>query len=132
MCGEYFGLQHATMALSVTDEPPESFTRWAAARRAPGAAPASEEARAGQTVFARTCGVCHAVAGTNALGRLGPDLTHLASRPTIGAGLLANTPTNVASWITNAPGLKEGARMPAIPLDGDQLRAVVAYLRTLR
>ncbi|HWJ23286.1 MAG TPA: cytochrome c oxidase subunit II [Gemmatimonadaceae bacterium] len=132
MCAEYCGLQHAVMALAVTAESPAEFARWAQSRRAPAAAPTAPEAQAGQVVFARTCGVCHAVAGTNALGRLGPDLTHLASRPTIGAGMLANTPTNLASWITNAPGLKEGARMPAIPLDGDQLRAVVAYLRTLR
>ena len=131
MCGEYCGLQHATMALSVTAEPPESFTRWAAARRAPGAAPASEEARAGQTVFARTCGVCHAVAGTNALGRVGPDLTHVASRPTIGAGALENTPANLARWIHDAPAVKEGARMPPMPLDDAELQLVVAYLRTL-
>lgn len=132
MCAEYCGLQHAVMALAVTAESPAEFARWAASRRAPAAPATTVEAQAGEKVFARTCGACHSVAGTNALGRVGPDLTHLASRPTIGAGLLANTPTNLASWITNAPGLKEGARMPAIPLDGDELRAVVAYLRTLR
>jgi len=131
MCAEYCGLQHAVMALAVTAEPPAEFARWAASRRAEAAVPSTPEARAGQVVFARSCGACHAVAGTSALGRVGPDLTHLAARPTIGAGLLANTPANLASWITNAPGLKEGARMPAVPLDGAELRAVVAYLQTL-
>ena len=83
-------------------------------------------------VFARSCGACHAVAGTNALGRYGPDLTHLASRPTIGAGALANTPENLARWIRNAPTLKEGSRMPALALDDADLRTVVSYLTTLR
>ena len=94
--------------------------------------PVGGDAGPGAVVFARSCGACHAVAGTNALGRVGPDLTHFASRPFIGAGVLANTPQNLMRWIPNAPLVKEGARMPAIPLDDGQLRAVVAYLETLR
>jgi cytochrome c oxidase subunit 2 len=82
-------------------------------------------------VFVRSCGACHAVAGSEALGRVGPDLTHLASRPFIGAGALDNTPENLARWIHDAPSIKEGARMPAIPLDDTDLRSVVAYLETL-
>ncbi len=31
------------------------------------------------------CGACHRIAGTKAAGEIGPDLTHLASRGTIGA-----------------------------------------------
>ena len=131
MCGEYCGLQHANMALAVTAESPADFARWAAARRAPAAAPAAGAAATGRTVFVRSCGACHAVAGSEALGRVGPDLTHLASRPFIGAGALDNTPENLARWIHDAPSIKEGARMPAIPLDDTDLRAVVAYLETL-
>jgi cytochrome c oxidase subunit 2 len=132
MCGEYCGMQHAAMALAVTAEPPEAFDRWARARRAEAAAPNGTEAAAGAVVFARSCGACHAVAGTMALGRVGPDLTHVAARPTIGAGALENTPANLARWIHDAPAVKEGARMPAVPLDAAELRAVVAYLETLR
>ena len=132
MCGEYCGLQHATMALAVTAEPRASFERWIRSRQAEAAEPVTPEARAGYAVFARSCGACHAVAGTNALGRIGPELTHVASRATIGAGALANTPNNLARWIRNAPLVKEGARMPAVPLDSAQLGAVVAYLQTLR
>jgi cytochrome c oxidase subunit 2 len=131
MCGEYCGLQHATMALDVTAESPAEFKRWADARRAEAAAPATPDLQSGQLVFARSCGACHAVAGTNALGRVGPDLTHLAARRTIGAGALTNTPEHLARWIRNAPGIKEGARMPAVPLDDADLRAVVTYLGTL-
>ncbi|MFL5562802.1 MAG: cytochrome c oxidase subunit II [Gemmatimonadaceae bacterium] len=132
MCGEYCGLQHANMALAVRAESPAEFARWAAARRAPAAAPSGSDASAGRTVFARSCGACHAVGGTAALGRVGPDLTHLASRSTIGAGALENTPENLARWIHDAPSIKEGARMPAIPLDDADTRSVVAYLRTLQ
>ena len=132
LCGEYCGLQHATMALAVTAEPRAQFDHWAQARRAEAVPPATADAEAGRVVFARTCGVCHAVAGTMALGRVGPDLTHVASRGTIGAGALDNTPANLARWIHDAPAVKEGARMPAIPLDDAELRAVVAYLETLR
>jgi cytochrome c oxidase subunit 2 len=132
MCGEYCGLQHAEMALAVTAESPREFARWAARERAPAAAPVTADARVGRVVFARSCGACHSVAGSEALGRVGPDLTHVASRPSIGAGALTNTPSNLARWITAAPTIKEGARMPAIPLDAEQLRAVVSYLETLR
>ena len=132
MCGEYCGLQHAEMALAVTAEPRAAFDRWAQARRAEARAPNDSVASAGARVFARSCGVCHAVAGTMALGRIGPDLTHVASRPTIGAGALENTPGNLARWVHDAPSVKEGVRMPAMPLDATELRAVVAYLETLR
>jgi cytochrome c oxidase subunit II len=132
MCGEYCGLQHAMMALPVTAESPDDFTRWATARRAEAQLPSGGDAGAGAVVFARSCGACHAVAGTNALGRVGPDLTHFASRPFIGAGILENSAANLMRWIPNAPQVKEGARMPAIPLDDSELRAVVAYLETLR
>jgi len=83
-------------------------------------------------VFARSCGACHTVAGTNALGRVGPDLTHVASRPFIGAGILENSAPNLQRWIRNAPAIKEGARMPAMPLDPAELRSVITYLQTLR
>jgi cytochrome c oxidase subunit 2 len=132
MCGEYCGLQHANMALAVTAESPADFARWAAERRAPAAAvPNGTDAAAGRVVFVRSCGACHAVGGTDALGRVGPDLTHLAARTTIGAGALENTPANLARWIRHAPDLKEGARMPEIPLGDADLRSVVAYLETL-
>ena len=119
------------MALVVTAEPTAAFERWAASRRADAVAPSTPEASVGLAVFTRSCGACHAAAGTAALGRIGPDLTHFASRSTIGAGALDNTPANLARWIHNAPLVKEGARMPAVPLDSAQLAAVVAYLETL-
>jgi cytochrome c oxidase subunit 2 len=130
-CAEYCGLQHAYMTMPVVAESPDAFNKWAIARRAE-AAPVPANLAAGQMIFTRTCGACHAVEGTMALGRVGPDLTHIASRPFIGAGILENDPMNLARWIRNAPSVKEGARMPAISLDSTQLVAVVAYLQSLR
>jgi cytochrome c oxidase subunit 2 len=132
MCGEYCGLQHAMMSLAVTAESPDDFRRWAEDRRAEAKAPQTPMAAAGRVVFTRSCGACHAVGGTMALGRLGPDLTHIASRPWIGAGLLPNNPGSLMQWITNAPAVKEGARMPPIRLSAGELRDVIAYLQTLR
>jgi cytochrome c oxidase subunit 2 len=120
------------MAMTVTAESPDAFNRWTQARRAPAVTPSTPNTQAGEVIFARSCGACHAVQGTNALGRVGPELTHFASRPLIGAGVLQNTPQNLMRWITNAPSIKEGARMPAVPLNADELRAVVAYLGTLK
>jgi cytochrome c oxidase subunit II len=131
MCGEYCGLEHAVMALEVTAESPSAFARWASEHRAAARAPTSAAASAGRVVFARSCGVCHAVAGTPALGRVGPDLTHLASRSTIGAGALVNDAANLTRWIHDAPAVKEGVRMPAMPLSDAELHDVVAYLQTL-
>jgi cytochrome c oxidase subunit 2 len=130
MCGEYCGLQHAHMMMQVVAESPDAFNAWTTSRRAEAPA-ATGDLAAGQMIFTRTCGGCHAVAGTMSLGRVGPDLTHIASRASIGAGALANTPANLMSWITNAPLLKEGARMPPITLDAAQLKSVVAYLQSL-
>lgn len=106
----------------------------------PGATPSAVAAlpagdsltRAGQAVFVANCGACHAVRGSDALGRVGPDLTHVASRETIAGGVLPNTTGNLAGWVANAQGIKPGSRMPTLPLPPNDLLAVVHYLQTLR
>ena len=70
--------------------------------------------------------------GTPANGVFGPDLTHLMSRATIGAGVAPNTPENLRAWVNDPAALKPGARMPAMKLSNDQLDQLVAYLVTLR
>jgi cytochrome c oxidase subunit 2 len=76
--------------------------------------------------------MCHTVQGTMAQGKVAPDLTHVASRRTIAAGTLENTPANLASWILDPQKHKPGANMPANPLSGEDLAALVAYLGTLK
>lgn len=126
-CGEYCGLQHANMMMTVVAEPAAEFTGWLAAQRLPAAAGGQ-----GRAVFDRSaCAVCHTVRGTDAAGILGPDLTHVASRATIAAGALANSQGNLVGWIANPQGIKPGVLMPAVPLSPGDLQAVVSYLREL-
>ncbi len=95
--------------------------------------PASELADEGQTAFnAQACAGCHTIAGTQAQGTLGPALTDIGARPTLGAGALVNDPADLARWITDAPSQKPGVLMPKIPLSAAQTRAIVAYLESLR
>jgi cytochrome c oxidase subunit 2 len=130
-CAEFCGLQHAHMALLVVVEPPEEFASWRAAQAAPAMGEALEAE--GRRVFEqRPCGACHTVRGTTAAGRTGPDLTHIASRGTLAAGLLPMTPGALAAWIADPQTLKPGNNMPLVPLSADELQALTAWLASLR
>jgi cytochrome c oxidase subunit 2 len=76
--------------------------------------------------------MCHAISGTSAGSHFGPDLTHLASRRTIAAGTLQNNEANLVGWILDPHSIKPGVKMPANQLDPSSVRALVAYLGTLR
>lgn len=130
-CAEYCGTQHAKMLLRVYVHTREDFDRWVAAQQASAAA--GPEVAAGRHVFETTaCLNCHTVRGTVGNGLYGPDLTHLMSRDTIGAGSVPNTPEQLKAWLRDPNTLKPGALMPAMQLDDGKLDALVAYLLTLR
>jgi cytochrome c oxidase subunit 2 len=132
-CAEFCGLEHAMMALQVSAEPPAQYEAWAAGQRQPAPAPATEQQQRGQQVFlGTTCVMCHRIAGTTAQARLGPDLSHLASRRTIAAGMLPNNRGHLAGWIADPQSLKPGVNMPANALPADDLQALLAYLETLK
>jgi cytochrome c oxidase subunit II len=133
-CAEFCGVQHAKMALLVVAEPPERYTAWLQAQRAPAAALADPVARQGQVLFAQArCGVCHTVRGTSEGGRLAPDLTHVGSRLSLAAGTLPNGKGALAGWILDPQHLKPGSRMPAYRrFTGEELRALAHYLAELR
>lgn len=141
-CAEFCGTQHAQMALHVVAEAPEVWDAWfGTRRRALVAASGGSDAlltptqQRGRDVFiAAGCGACHGLAGVAAPPRgIAPDLTHVGSRPSLGAGLLANTPGNLAAWIADAQQLKPGSKMPPFHgLRGDELTALTAYLGTLQ
>lgn len=132
-CAEYCGAEHALMAMLVVADPPARYAAWLA-RQAGAAAPTTDAlALHGRDVFERaSCASCHTIRGTSAKGTPGPDLTHLMSRETIAAGVLANTPPNLAAWIRNPQALKPGTPMPAVPLSDDDRVAVVRWLTTLQ
>jgi cytochrome c oxidase subunit 2 len=132
-CAEFCGYQHAHMAFAVVADDPSTYEAWVAHQRTPAEPPNDARTRRGQAVFlATTCATCHTISGTEAMGRNGPDLTHLASRSTLAAGTLPFTPDHLRRWITDPQSVKPGTKMPAARLDADDLDALVAYLGGLR
>jgi cytochrome c oxidase subunit 2 len=129
-CAQYCGTQHAKMLLRVYVQTEEDFARWIQEQKRPAQAGDVSE---GRSVFERTaCINCHAVGGTAAVGRFGPDLTHLMSRDTIASGAVPNTPDNLRRWIQDPDILKPGSKMPAMGLSDSELTALTAYLESLR
>jgi cytochrome c oxidase subunit 2 len=131
-CSEYCGLEHAKMAFVVVAEAPGAFEAWRAHQMALDATPAGGILASGAAYFGDKCGSCHAVRGSGAAGVLGPDLSHFATRQTIGAGIIANTPQNLAAWIDDPQGLKPGNLMQRPELSPEQRGQIVAYMETLR
>ena len=130
-CAEYCGTQHARMLLRVIAHEPDDFARWAAAQQQNGVEDA--QVKAGRQVFFSTsCVNCHAVSGTAAKGRFGPDLTHLMSRDTLGSGAAPNTPEKLRAWVRDPQTIKDGALMPNMQLSDKELDQLVAYLLTLK
>jgi cytochrome c oxidase subunit 2 len=119
------------MLLVVTVHPKDEFARWVAAQQTRAAEVPG--ARPGRELFGSlACINCHTVRGTPANGVFGPDLTHLMSRMTLGAGMARNTPENLRAWVQDPASLKPGALMPAMKVSDDQLDQLVGYLVTLR
>jgi cytochrome c oxidase subunit 2 len=132
-CAEFCGLQHAQMALDVKVDAPSAYTAWLADQALPANPPADAAGVKGQAlVISGTCGACHAIRGTSAQARAGPDLTHLASRRTLAAGTVPMTRAGLAGWIAQPQALKPGAEMPATGLSPADALAVVSYLEGLR
>ena len=129
-CGEFCGTEHAMMLLRVIVEPRAEFDRWVAEQQRPPARDAS--VAHGRQIFESTaCVNCHTVRGTDANGRFGPDLTHLMTRETIGAGVAMNARDHLRVWVSDPNVMKPGALMPAMNLDDHDLDDLVAYLATL-
>ena len=134
VCTEFCGDQHARMAFDVVALEPAAFDAWRVAQAQPGRVASTPFLEQGATLFTRGgCGNCHAVRGTAAAGELGPDLTHVGSRRSIGAGTYPNNVGTLAGWIADTQHLKQGARMPSYgALTGEQLRALAGYLENLK
>lgn len=129
-CAEYCGTQHANMLLRVDARPPDEFRAWLEHQATPAVVdPAVNDGRA---LFARlSCLNCHAIDGVSA-GMFGPNLTHLMSRETIGAGVAPLTRENLRAWLDDPQKLKSGCNMPSLKLTGAELDALTDYLVTLR
>lgn len=132
-CAEFCGLQHAFMALTVNALPQDEYDLWHDAQLKLPGEPADGAAKRGRDLFlSGDCMMCHAIQGTTANARFGPDLTHIASREALGAGRLANTPENLSAWIADPGKFKPGVNMPPHRVAKEDLDALVAYLGTLK
>jgi cytochrome c oxidase subunit 2 len=133
-CSEFCGTQHAWMRILVVAEEPSKFEQWQQAQLQPSQTPKSDAAAKGVGLFhASTCINCHAIRGvTGADAGVAPDLTHVASRQQLGAGILENTPANMRSWLKSPQHIKPGALMPDFSFTDEQLDQLSEYLSTLR
>jgi cytochrome c oxidase subunit 2 len=131
-CTEYCGQQHAHMGFTVVAQQPADFRAWWDAQLKPAQAPASQQIAEGEQQFVVRCGICHTVRGTQAGGRLGPDLTHLMSRGGIAAETLPNTMGYLSGWISDPQAMKPGNLMPTLTLSPQELTEIRSFLATLQ
>jgi cytochrome c oxidase subunit 2 len=123
------------MGFLVIAEPQAQFDAWLQSQRQspPPPPPTDANLQRGQVLFTSlSCAMCHGIQGTMASAKHAPDLTHLASRRTLAAGTVANTPANLRAWIADPQKIKPGTNMPATPMSGEDLDAIVAYLGSLK
>ncbi len=132
-CAEFCGDSHALMRMRLIAHEPAEYAAWLQNESRDAVEPTDSAVMIGkQLVTAGACAGCHTIKGTNAkFGKTAPNLTHLARRTTIAAGLLENNAENLTKWITDPPAVKPGALMPAHLVPEDQIPYVVAYLQTL-
>src|SRR5262249_9862152 len=131
-CAEYCGTSHANMRLRVIVHPAGGFEQWVKAQQGPPVEPTAPLAHQGKEFFSKAaCVGCHTITGISA-GRIGPDLTHFASRKTFAGSLMMSTPDNLAKWIENPDHMKPGALMPNLGMTADQSKAITAYLLSLK
>jgi cytochrome c oxidase subunit 2 len=132
-CAEFCGIGHANMALTVVAEPEQEFASWVSTRQRPTEEPSEEIEQRGLDVFiASECADCHTIRGASEADAAdGPDLTHLADRPDLGATFLPNTRANLADWIRDPHAIKPGVKMPATELSEEELDALLDYLEGL-
>jgi cytochrome c oxidase subunit 2 len=130
VCAEFCGLGHALMAFDVVAMEPAAFERWLAAQ----ARPATPTASPGARLFASYgCSGCHSVRGIGPVARIGPDLTHFGSRPTLAAGILPMTHANIAGFVRDPGKTKPGVRMPAFPqMSAAEADQIASYLQGLK
>ena len=143
-CAEYCGSEHAWMRITVVADPPAAYDVWLAHELEAAPSPATDAAARGRAAFrGKTCIKCHAIGGAAELpstaggevpppSRVAPDLTHLAERRTLGAGVIANDPEDLARWLREPDVVKPASHMPNLNLTTDEVNDLVAYFETLR
>lgn len=128
-CAEFCGPEHAWMRLTIVAEPAADFQRWLDGQAAARTAGSGD----GEQIFvSNVCASCHTIRGTAAKGAAGPDLTHVGSRTTLGAGVLKNDAAAMRSWLLDPQRYKPSSFMPRVPLTDAEIAALVTYLEGLK
>jgi cytochrome c oxidase subunit 2 len=152
-CAEFCGVAHAQMRFQVVVLDQDEFQAWAQVQQRPAVTPETALAKRGAELLSKSfpvrqasdatnrlfanagslgCFICHSIKGTVAAGTVGPDLTHVGGRNTLGAGVLSNTPENLALWLADTQNVKPGNIMPTLGLSEEDIAALVAYLQSLK
>ena len=132
-CYQLCGYSHGNMRERAVIESPSDFQAWLTSQQQPAAQPTDPTAAEGGQLFqTRGCAACHTIAGTPAQGKVGPNLTHVASRGVIAGSILQNTPQELRAWLKDPPGIKPGSIMPNLGLNDHELDVLVAYLQSLQ
>jgi cytochrome c oxidase subunit 2 len=133
ICSEFCGAQHAWMHFLIVVEPAAEFAVWEQSQLQSATKTLNEATTRGLALFQqKTCVNCHAINGVTAETRVGPDLTHFASRRQLGAGIADNTPENLRRWLTDPQRIKPGCHMPDFHLTAAEVESLAAYLETLK
>ncbi len=127
-CAEFCGTSHANMRIKLFVDEPAEFEGWASLQ----GRPARPDSAGYQTFLATGCAACHAIDGTPAQGKVGPNLTHFGSRSTFAAGLFPNERERVAAWLRNPDSMKPGALMPDLNLSEERVSSLLTLLEGLR
>ncbi len=136
-CAEYCGTSHALMAFYVEVMEKAAFDAWLDHQARPAVVQAQDAApdaaRGGELFTSNGCGACHTVRGTAARGDIGPDLTHVGGRLSLGAGILEMRPDKLRDWLARTAHIKPGVHMPEFSMLPDaDLQALAAYLHGLK
>ncbi len=131
-CAEFCGIEHANMRFTVVVEPADKFQAWIEQQQAPVAAKSGDAAKGEQVFMTGPCIGCHTVDGTKAQGKIGPNLTHFASRSVFAGATQTNNTENLRRWLTDPQQVKPGNLMKIAPLTPEQIDALIPYLQSLK
>ncbi len=130
VCAEFCGTAHALMGFTVVVMEPAQYEEWLATRRISSGG----QDKQGLALFLENgCSACHTIAGTDARGTIGPDLTAFGERGSVGAGTLGNSRDEIARFLRDPKSVKPGAQMPHFTmLPESETDRIADYLKGLR
>jgi cytochrome c oxidase subunit 2 len=131
-CSEFCGEEHAQMRLDLIVESSDKYDAWVRQQQAPLPVLTGVAAQGEQVFLKGACTACHTIDGTQAAGKVGPNLTHFGGRQILAGAVLTNTPENLATWLKNPPAVKPGVKMPNLGLTDSQIQQLVAFLDSLQ